>query len=534
MRRLTLFGVIISAAITLFTGCNPDEAPMPKLTSTTEENISVPAGESKAVITYDLENPAENGDLKATANPEDWIGDFDYSKDGEIAFKIAANDAQEEREATIVVTYTYSDKQQSFGVKVTQAAKGADPVLTLTSDAEITAGNEGGKFEITFTLDNPVEGGELTAESDEWITSTVNASSIDITVAANEDEAEREGKITATYTWDGEPLSFEVIVKQKGAPKSYSDAFNIEVPEEYLTATSATVISSCNYSELYWTSQIMSQEQLDTYCNGDKEQMKDYFITLLEATAEKSGLPMDIFLPLFLFAGDKEDEFIYSVTPETHFLTFAVGMDYDMNYTTDFYWGPEFTTLPSEETDAYATGDITNYWDINDLQEYKAEYADLMRDAAKPILAAVDIDFNESATGCYYALWVGDLSANDYDEMYDQTLMAQKTLQAGDPAPLFYMAYDQVGTVTVIATDADNNFGDMSVKVVTVTKDGASDDFALFDDYYNDTMGSSAKAMGIEPFNEPSKLVYRENKEREALVYDSKTSRANTWVVRQK
>lgn len=68
MRRLTLFGVIISAAITLFTGCNPDEAPMPKLTSTTEENISVPAGESKAVITYDLENPAENGDLKATAN----------------------------------------------------------------------------------------------------------------------------------------------------------------------------------------------------------------------------------------------------------------------------------------------------------------------------------------------------------------------------------------------------------------------------------------------------------------------------------
>lgn len=258
--------------------------------------------------------------------------------------------------------------------------------------------------------------------------------------------------------------------------------------------------------------------------------MKDYFITLLEATAEKSGLPMDIFLPLFLFAGDKEDEFIYSVTPETHFLTFAVGMDYDMNYTTDFYWGPEFTTpadtggdepgeltfeievvpkttsaimsvypsdksakyiataldesfftsgltdedvmnevvsqlgfliifmldqgdvidaevtgmmpesnyyavafgvdsetytynsaltkvpfttLPSEETDAYATGDITNYWDINDLQEYKAEYADLMRDAAKPILAAVDIDFNESATGCYYALWVGDLSAKD-------------------------------------------------------------------------------------------------------------------------
>lgn len=309
MRRLTLFGVIISAAITLFTGCNPDEAPMPKLTSTTEENISVPAGESKAVITYDLENPAENGDLKATANPEDWIGDFDYSKDGEIAFKVAANDAQEEREATIVVTYTYSDKQQSFSVKVTQAAKGADPALTLTSDSEIAADNEGGKFEITFTLDNPVEGGELTAESDEWITSTVNASSIDITVAANEDEAEREGKITATYTWDGEPLSFEVTVKQEGAPKSYTDAFNIEVPEEYLTATSATVISSCNYSELYWTSQIMSQEQLDTYCNGDKE-----------------------------------DEFIYSVTPETHFLTFAVGMDYDMNYTTDFYWRPEFTT----------------------------------------------------------------------------------------------------------------------------------------------------------------------------------------------
>lgn len=241
------------------------------------------------------------------------------------------------------------------------------------------------------------------------------------------------------------------------------------------------------------------------------------------------------FLIIFMLdQGDVIDAEVTGMMPESNYYAVAFGVDSETYTYNSALTKVPFTTLPSEETDAYATGDITNYWDINDLQEYKAEYADLMRDAAKPILAAVDIDFNESATGCYYALWVGDLSANDYDEMYDQTLMAQKTLQAGDPAPLFYMAYDQVGTVTVIATDADNNFGDMSVKVVTVTKDGASDDFALFDDYYNDTMGASAKAMGIEPFNEPSKLVYRENKEREALVYDFKTSRANTWVVRQK
>ena len=38
-----------------------------------------------------------------------------------------------------------------------------NPVLTLTSDATLNFGAEGGQAEITYTLENAVEGTELTA-----------------------------------------------------------------------------------------------------------------------------------------------------------------------------------------------------------------------------------------------------------------------------------------------------------------------------------------------------------------------------------
>ena len=237
MKRFTLFGAVLTAAVAVLAGCNPVENPTPK---------------------------------------------FSSGMDGTVAFNIAANGEEQEREAVVTLTYSYSGgKDQSFAVKVIQAAKGADPVLTLTSEAEINADEEGGDYEITFTLENPTEDGELKAESDEWITTVVEEAKVAVSVDPNEAEEAREGKVTVTYNWaGGEPLHFDVIVKQPAKGGNYPNAFNIEVPEDQITATSAMVRSNCNYSELTWTSQIMSQEQLDTYCGGDKENMKEYFLEL--------------------------------------------------------------------------------------------------------------------------------------------------------------------------------------------------------------------------------------------------------------
>lgn len=53
---------------------------------------------------------------------------------------------------------------------------------------------------------------------------------------------------------------------------------------------------------------------------------------------------------IYNYGDDVEETRYNNLTPETKFYTFSVGMDMQMNYTTEFYWGPEFTTLEAEDT----------------------------------------------------------------------------------------------------------------------------------------------------------------------------------------
>lgn len=631
MRHFSLFSAAIMATMLLFAGCDPVEEPAPVLTPTTEGTIQIPAAGGSGKITYTLENAAKDGNIEATSTA-DWIGGWDYSVQGTVTFDVAENVEQASRDAEITVIYNYGGGNPlSFTVKLTQAAKGAEPALTLTSEEEINAEANGGEFKITYTLENPVENGELTVKADEWITTTVNESAIDVVIAGNESEEAREGTITATYAWEGgNPLTFEVKVKQAGAAAPLTDAFTIEVPEEEITANVALVIAKCKYSEIRWTTQTMSQGQLDDYCGGDKAKMADYLLDLIEIQALLSGMDTEEFMSYFLYYGDDVEETRYNnLTPETKFYTFSVGMDMQMNYTTEFYWGPEFTTLeaedtgltfeievepqkttanlkvipsdksakylattldesfftsgltdeeiigevigqlglliifmldqgdaegevtglmpghnyyavafgvesgtytynsalakepfttlPSEPTDAYATGKVT-YWDINDLAAYKPEYAALLKDESKPIIAAVEIEYNEEAESCYYALWVGDVTA-DPDMTFDQTIMNGKTAKKGDPVSLFYLTREQLSTLSVIAVDSDSNYGDMYMEVITLTEEGMSQDFALFDEYYAAQGQSSVKSASAETISDPASFDKQEITGHGALYY---------------
>ena len=83
------------------------------------------------------------------------------------------------------------------------------PVLTLTSDAVLNFDAEGGEAEITYTLENAVEGTELTATCEaDWV-EAVAGDKVRVTVAANEGDA-RETKIVVAYG----DKNFEVAVKQ--------------------------------------------------------------------------------------------------------------------------------------------------------------------------------------------------------------------------------------------------------------------------------------------------------------------------------
>lgn len=615
MKRFTFIVAAVFAVFGMFS-CT-EKLPNPVFSSTTEGDIRAAAEGGEYSLTYSIENPAENGEVAATADV-DWIDSWNYDTDGKVSFNVRANETEEDRPAVITVTYSYSGgSPQSFTVNVLQAAKGTEPPvpgapeLTLTSEGEISAEAAGSDFEITYTLDNPVEGVNLKAEHEDWITTTINDGNIAVKVDPNTDTAERTGTITVTYPYQEENNpSFTVTVNQKGAQGGGGETpFTIEVPADEVGATSARVIATCSDASLYWTSQIMTQSEFDTYV-GDIANMETYLMQLLQNTADYYGYgSIQEMLPDFLYPGTYTDDYVYSgLDSQTKHLTYSVGMDMDATLTTDFYFGPEFTTLepqlsdltieivptpqttsvlldlyPSDQeeyyfatviddsfytagytdedimnnilsqygwllayyalqgdmvdyqisgmlpqteyyavafgvdvnsatyttelfkvafttlesqpTDAYVTASMDNYWDINDLAEYNPDYGGLLQDPTNPVLAAVDFEYNETATQCTYILWIGDQTASPEDEIYSATLAQGDVAYAGDPAPLFYVAFDgDPTTLCVIGMDANGNFGDMYMEVITFSESGKSTDYALFDDYYNAIMAYSVKS----------------------------------------
>ena len=95
-----------------------------------------------------------------------------------------------------------------------------NPKLTLTSDATMEFAAIGGEGVINYTLENAVEGTELTATCEaDWVLNLTAGETVTFAVAENEATEARESKVVVAY---GE-LSFEVAVKQAGkneAPKA--------------------------------------------------------------------------------------------------------------------------------------------------------------------------------------------------------------------------------------------------------------------------------------------------------------------------
>ncbi len=84
------------------------EEPVPTITITTEEPLALAADGGSYTIEYEITDPAEDGSISADAGDAGWITDINCDTDGAITFSVAANDTEEERQATITVTYTYN------------------------------------------------------------------------------------------------------------------------------------------------------------------------------------------------------------------------------------------------------------------------------------------------------------------------------------------------------------------------------------------------------------------------------------------
>lgn len=111
MKRALFF--IAMCAVALVSCSQEGDDTSALLTLTSEEHIDVSADGGEGVITYKLENVRDNVYPSADSSV-DWITDVEVGTD--IRFKVAANEAEEERTGIIYVSY----KKQNFTVTIKQ------------------------------------------------------------------------------------------------------------------------------------------------------------------------------------------------------------------------------------------------------------------------------------------------------------------------------------------------------------------------------------------------------------------------------
>ena len=214
-------------ALPLFVACTdkPEPEPQPEpqkkaqLILTSNEVMNFKAEGGQGTIEYTLVNAREGVEFEAVCEAA-WIGEFAYGD--VITFVVAENEAEEAREAKITVNYA----EASMEVTVKQAGKKASaaPALVITSENPMEIGMNGGIGTITYTIENPVQGVELTASANvNWISQvTVQSEKIIFQVAANTGDA-REATITATYG-----MLKEVVTIKQAEYVAPAPVFNFE------------------------------------------------------------------------------------------------------------------------------------------------------------------------------------------------------------------------------------------------------------------------------------------------------------------
>ena len=215
-KSLFFFSVVL-LAIFSFVACSDDddvvvvepEQLIPEL-KLQDDLVKMSSAGGNASISYILTNAVEDDHLSVSCH-EEWISDINTDQPGLITFKVAANDGLESREAVATVKYPKLANSVTFTIKQEgHAALRIDPEL-------IEVGAEGGQQVVTYALENPIEGAELTATCNvAWIDGIeVSEKEIRFAVAANKTYEARESVITLTYPEiDDAPV---ITVKQTAA-----------------------------------------------------------------------------------------------------------------------------------------------------------------------------------------------------------------------------------------------------------------------------------------------------------------------------
>ena len=204
----------------------------PALSLKSEATAKFKAEGGNGTIKYELINPAEGVEVKASCEA-DWVSALAVNAtNSEVSYTVAANTTFEARSAKIKVAYG----ELSFEVTVEQEAA-AKPELTLKGEANKEFAAEGGKGEFAYVLKNAAESIKLATECKaEWIKDiTIDETNSKVTynVTANEGEEDRTATIALTY---GE-LKVEATIKQLAKGEELVTKFALRSQAEITVAS---------------------------------------------------------------------------------------------------------------------------------------------------------------------------------------------------------------------------------------------------------------------------------------------------------
>lgn len=367
------------------------------------------------------------------------------------------------------------------------------PELSLVTPGDVQVSADGEDITLAYTVANPAEDGTVSASCEaDWITalSTDTPNEVSFTVSPNEDSEVREAELVITYLYnssvDKDTLAVKIV--QSGKEEQYPNAFTFEVTN--ITYNSADIEVVPNYP-IYWTASLISLDEVNRVIGG-KEYLEDYLTSTFEYGANSRGISIEEFLEGYLNKSQTPFSGTMELEPETTYCIYAIGVDVSGEFLTEPYWAEDFTTEAEPVIDPndgpYATASLYGAWYTEDLIAHNADYEFYSYDG--PIVMAIDVEFNDKATGAYYAAMAGDRTSWTSEELYDWAVnILGSRIEVGDP--LIIKATNEVTgevgymTVAMVAYDAEGNLGELSVSLIEVTPDQISDNMELFDDLKN-------------------------------------------------
>lgn len=127
-----LMAALLSIALFACQNGKTPESLSPVLKPAVADDIIVPAEGGEYPFAYILENPVEDGKLSVETEA-DWIPVLDWDKTGNVIVTVDKNLTEEPREASITVTYDWSDTEAPLSfVKHVKQAKHDGPIPDIT------------------------------------------------------------------------------------------------------------------------------------------------------------------------------------------------------------------------------------------------------------------------------------------------------------------------------------------------------------------------------------------------------------------